>query len=187
MKVLSFDRHCGTEPTHPCGTDLHPDSSIIKDGKPFFVPPFSESWSYHIGAAFRNGRLGKNVAGRFASRYLDAFTLCVLTRPDSALAAFDRLRHGLLNSHEGAVILGEWIPLTPEATSLKATVGDLTLDMTGEISHARHLFSEASAICVMKIGDIIVTCHDLFAKDLPLGTVVSASVNDNEILRFRIK
>lgn len=187
MKILSFDRMPGSEIYSPLGVDIMPDSSIIKDGKPFFVPSFSDCWSYRLGFALRNGRLGKNVGERFASRYLDAMALCVITRPDDAIESHAGLQHGLLNSYEGAIILGEWQPVADPSTPLTATICDHSVDLSGEIVNAYRLFAQSSAISVMKIGDIIVTCRDCFAFNLPVDTVVTGSLNGVESLHFRIK
>lgn len=187
MKILSFDRKAGSEIYSPLGVDIMPDSSIIKDGKPFFVPPFSQNWSYWVGLAMRNGRLGKNVGERFASRYLDEMALCVITRPDDAIESHAGLQHGLLNSYEGAIILGDWQPVADAGAPLKAIIGGCEVDFSGEIERGYRLFAQSSAVSVMKIGDIIVTCRDRFAVNIPVDTLVEGSLNGVETLHFRVK
>ena len=51
---------------------LKPDSAILKDGKPFFIPDFSNEVHYETEVVVRICRLGKNIAPRFAHRYYDA-------------------------------------------------------------------------------------------------------------------
>ena len=53
---------------------MKPDSAILKDGKPFFVPDFSHEVHYETEVVVRICRLGKNIAPRFAHRYYDAVT-----------------------------------------------------------------------------------------------------------------
>ena len=53
---------------------LKPDSAILKDGKPFFIPDFSNEVHYETEVVVRICRLGKNIAPRFAHRYYDAVT-----------------------------------------------------------------------------------------------------------------
>ena len=53
---------------------LKPDSAILKDGKPFFIPDFSNEVHYEAEVVVRICRLGKNIAPRFAHRYYDAVT-----------------------------------------------------------------------------------------------------------------
>ena len=54
---------------------MKPDSAILKDGKPFFVPDFSNEVHYETEVVVRICRLGKNIAPRFAHRYYDAVTV----------------------------------------------------------------------------------------------------------------
>ena len=68
MKVIAFDRTPDSPLDMPLGADIMPDSAIIKDSKPFFLPPLSDNWDYYICPAFRVSRLGKNIGVRFAPR-----------------------------------------------------------------------------------------------------------------------
>ena len=54
---------------------MKPDSAILKDGKPFFIPDFSNEIHYETEVVVRICRLGKNIAPRFAHRYYDAVTV----------------------------------------------------------------------------------------------------------------
>ena len=59
---------------------MKPDSAILKDGKPFFVPDFSAEVHYETEVVVRICRLGKNIAPRFAHRYYDAVTVGFVRR-----------------------------------------------------------------------------------------------------------
>lgn len=54
---------------------LKPDSALLKDEKPFFIPDFSQEVHYEAELVVRICRLGKNIAERFAHRYYDAVTV----------------------------------------------------------------------------------------------------------------
>lgn len=54
---------------------LKPDSALLKDGKPFFIPDFSQEIHYEAEIVVRINRLGKNIPERFAHRYYDALTI----------------------------------------------------------------------------------------------------------------
>ena len=82
MKIIIVNRNIEHQLSHDIPrVDIIPDSAIIRDGKPFFVPNFSSRWKYEAMVAFRSMRLGKNIAPKFAHRYYDAFTLAVRTIP----------------------------------------------------------------------------------------------------------
>ena len=54
---------------------MKPDSALLKDSKPFFIPDFSRQVDYETELVVRINRLGKNIAERFAHRYYDAVTV----------------------------------------------------------------------------------------------------------------
>ena len=56
---------------------LKPDSSLLKDGKPFFLPDHLGRVDYEGELVVRICRLGKNIPERFAHRYYDAVTVGV--------------------------------------------------------------------------------------------------------------
>ena len=45
---------------------MKPDSALLKDSKPFFIPDFCEQVDYETELVVRISRLGKNIAERFA-------------------------------------------------------------------------------------------------------------------------
>lgn len=52
-----------------------PESAIVKNGKPFFIPDFDGRFDYETEIVVRICHLGKNIAERFAHRYYDALTV----------------------------------------------------------------------------------------------------------------
>ncbi len=54
---------------------LKPDSSILKDHKPFFLPDFSEDIRVGAELVVKIARLGKSISHRFAYRYYREITL----------------------------------------------------------------------------------------------------------------
>ena len=51
------------------------DSTLLKDGKPLFVPHFTQCLVGTFHVAVRICRLGKSIPRRFAHRYYDAVTV----------------------------------------------------------------------------------------------------------------
>ena len=54
---------------------LKPDSSILKNNKPFFLPNFSENIHYEVEVVIKISKLGKGISAKFAWRYYDEVTL----------------------------------------------------------------------------------------------------------------
>ena len=70
---------------------MKPDSALLKDSKPFFIPDFCEQVDYETELVVRINRLGKNIAERFAHRYYDAVTVGIASatgcRSDSLMCS----------------------------------------------------------------------------------------------------
>lgn len=54
-----------------------PESSMVRSGNPFFIPDFDTCFQAFPSLCLRIGRLGKSIAPRFASRYIDGWTMAV--------------------------------------------------------------------------------------------------------------
>lgn len=78
MKIFAVvHNYPGNENASPFGTGKTvwyemSESCVLRSGNPFFVPDFDPDFSVHPSVVYRIGRLGKNIAPRFASRYLEA-------------------------------------------------------------------------------------------------------------------
>lgn len=59
---------------------LKPETALLKDHKPFFLPDFSNKIEYETEIVVHICRLGKNIAPRFAHRYYDAVTSASILR-----------------------------------------------------------------------------------------------------------
>lgn len=87
------------------------DSSLLKDGKPFFPPDDLGRIDYEGELVVRICRLGKNIPVRFAHRYYDAVTVGV---DFTARELQRRLRSEgrpweLCKGFDGAATIGEWV------------------------------------------------------------------------------
>ena len=54
---------------------MKPESSQLKDGKPFFIPDFSDKIHYETEIIVKIDRLGKHIAEEFAHRYYEELTV----------------------------------------------------------------------------------------------------------------
>lgn len=183
MKIFRCNR-TPAEPfsEHP-GFLLYPDSAVIRDGKPFFVPSFSERWTYRIGPAWRGCRLGKTIGARFADRYYDAVSLCLFPCPDDLSDGLGAVS----TSFDGAVILGEWLPLPAAGEAVTCNINGRTVDFGPDGLSLESIIPWISRYCTLKIGDVIVSSVADVGFDWPIDSRVEASLNSRPCLDFRIK
>jgi len=100
---------------------LKPDSSLLKDGKPFFVPDHLGQIDYEAELVVRICRLGKSIPERFAHRYYDAVTVGI------DFTARDLQRQARAAGHpwtlckgfDGAAAIGEFLPLSALSEELR--------------------------------------------------------------------
>jgi 2-keto-4-pentenoate hydratase/2-oxohepta-3-ene-1,7-dioic acid hydratase in catechol pathway len=166
--------------------EMMSDSSVIKDGRPFFVPAIASEWDYRIGVAFQITRMGKTVGERFARRYIGAMSLCVMPRPrvvDPAMA----VGGDMLHSFDGAAIIGSWIDI-PDDGIINVSVGDTTVTFSDDpLSAATPMVAQMSIFGTLKTGDIMIPVVADIGADFPENYIFTASLNGTECLKFKVK
>jgi len=61
-------------PTEPV-IFLKPDSAILRNNQPFFIPDFSKNLHYEVEIVYKICKVGKTIATRFAHRYYDSIAI----------------------------------------------------------------------------------------------------------------
>jgi len=100
-------------PTEPV-VFMKPESALIRDGKPFFLPDHLGDVHHELEIVLRIGRNGKHIAERFASTYIDRIGLGIDFTARSLQADLKSrgLPWELAKGFDGSAILGDW--LSPE-------------------------------------------------------------------------
>ena len=75
---LNFKRHA-MEMGRPFPDEpvvfMKPDSALLKNNKPFFLPDFSSEIHYETEVVVKISKLGKSIEPKFAPRYYDELTV----------------------------------------------------------------------------------------------------------------
>ena len=158
---------------------MKPDSALLKNNKPFFLPDFSEEIHYETELIVKIDRLGKNISEKFASRYYSSVCLGVdfTARDIQRKAREEGMPWELCKAFDGSAVISEFVPL--EQFAGKESL-QFHLDINGEtvqrgdtkdmIFNINQIIAYASQFFTLKIGDIIFT-------GTPVG-VGSVSIND---------
>lgn len=200
MKVIGIkDNYILSESGNDSKQGINPtvflmsDSSLLKDGKPFFLPDFADSFVCSPSIVFRVNRLGKNIAKKFSPRYYDAVTIGVAVKAYGIKGEFACGDAGsLADAFDGAAILGDFIPinevdkpfdfdfLADGESVMKGDSSKLSADIDSLIEYLSRYFT-------LKIGDIIFACNPQPCHTLKIDSVLSATLNGNEVLHFKVK
>ncbi|MGL4519132.1 MAG: fumarylacetoacetate hydrolase family protein [Phocaeicola sp.] len=182
-------------PTSPV-VFMKPDSALLKDSKPFFIPDFSEQMEYETELVVRICRLGKHVSERFAHRYYDAVTVGI---DFTARDLQKRLRAAgapweLSKGFDGSAVIGDFVPVAKltDVQNLqfhlnidgeKVQAGN-TADMIFKIDQ---LIAYISQFYTLKIGDLIYTGTPVGVGPVKVGNHLEGYLGEEKLLDFYVR
>lgn len=175
---------------------LKPDSALLKDGKPFFIPDFSSQIEYETELVVRINRLGKNIAPRFAHRYYDAITVGIdFTARDiqNSLRAEGKPWE-LSKGFDNSAVIGEFISVE-EFKDIQNI--DFHLDINGmELQRGNsrdmifsidEIIAYISKFYTLKIGDIIYTGTPVGVGPVNVDDHLEGYIEDKKLLDFYVR
>ena len=175
---------------------LKPDSSILKNNKPFFLPGFSNMIQYEAEIVLMISKLGKGIDAKYAHRYYDEITvgIDITARDIQNRNSAAGLPWELSKCFDGAAPLGKFIPVS--------SVGDINnldfrLDINnrtvqqGNTSDMIFSFNEIiayiSTFFTLKTGDLIFTGTPSGIGPLRKDDHLVAYIGNKNVLDFYIK
>ena len=140
--------------------------SVLKNGKPFFIPDFSSEIHYETEIVIKISRLGKNIAASFAHRYYDEVTVGIdfTARDLQGQLRSKKLPWELCKAFDNSAAVGKFLPL--------AGLGDVNqlpfhLDINGQtvqqgntqqlIFPVDKIIAYVSRFFTLRMGDLIYT------------------------------
>ena len=151
-----------------------PETALLKDGKPFFLPQFSERIEYETELVFHISRLGKNKQAEARAN----------GNPWDIAKGFDN-----------SAPIGKFIPL-PEQTP-KADNINFSLFINGVkvqqgnsqdmIFHIDELIAYISQFYTLKIGDLIFTGTPAGVGLVKIGDHLEGYLEETKVLDFFVK
>lgn len=172
------------------------DSSLLKSGKPFFVPDFMGRIDYEAELVIRICRLGKNIPQRFAHRYYDAVTVGIdFTARDVQQQLREKgLPWDLSKSFDGAAAIGEWVGkdkfLDVQALRFRLDINGQTVqegctaDMVFGIDE---IVAYISQYFTLKTGDVIFTGTPAGVGPVHIDDHLEGYVEERKVLEFNCK
>jgi acylpyruvate hydrolase len=175
---------------------LKPDSAILKNNKPFFLPGFSDNIHYEVEVVIKISKLGKGISAKFAPRYYDELTLGIdiTARDIQSRQAKAGMPWELSKCFDGAAPIGNFIPVS----SIKDINNlDFRLEINGNVVQKSNTsdmifgFNEiveyVSKFFTLKTGDLIFTGTPPGVGQLKKNDNLVAWLGDKPLLDFLIK
>lgn len=172
------------------------DSSLLKDGKPFFVPDDMGRIDYETEIVVRICRLGKAIPTRFAHRYYDAVTVGIdfTARELQAELRKKGLPWEMCKGFDGAAAIGEWVSVEKfrdvQALQFHLDINGKTVqegrtsDMLFKIDE---IIEYISKYFTLKTGDIIYTGTPVGVGPVNINDHLTGYIEDRKVLEFNIK
>ncbi len=175
---------------------LKPDSSLLKNNKPFFIPGFSQNIHYEIEIVLRICKLGRSIAEKYAYRYYDQLTLGVdMTARDlQSYLSSSGMPWDISKSFDGAAPVGEFIPVNEagdvnniafrlEKNSETVQAGNTS----GLIFNFDMIISYVSGFFTLKTGDLIFTGTPFGVGPVQRNDRLTGYIGDRKVIDFMVK
>lgn len=175
---------------------MKPDTALLKGGKPFYLPDFSQEMHYETELVVKISRLGKNIAEHFAERYYEEVTVGIdftardLQRKQKELGlpweiskAFDNSAAvGTFISKEdaGGVNNADFRLDINQKTVQQGNSGDMIYPVDKIISYISRFFT-------LKMGDLIFTGTPAGVGPVQVNDHLQGYIGDKKLLDFRVK
>jgi fumarylpyruvate hydrolase len=175
---------------------MKPDSSLLKNNKPFFLPGFSENIHYEVEVVVKIGKLGKSISSKFAHRYFDELTLGIdITARDlQSRQSAAGYPWEISKCFDGAAPVGTFVPVSSAGDVLNL---DFRLEINGKIVqqsntsdmifNINEIIEYVSRFFTLKTGDLIFTGTPSGVGQLHKNDHLVAFLGDKPLLDFRIK
>lgn len=176
---------------------LKPDSAILKDGKPFFLPDFSNEVHYETEVVVRICRLGKHIAPRFAHRYYDAVTVGIDFTARDLQRKFREAGNPweLCKGFDNSAAIGDFISLEQAGGDVQNL--DFHLDIDGKevqrgntadmLFRVDDIIAYVSRFMTLKIGDLLFTGTPAGVGPVSIGQHLQGYLGEEKLLDFHIR
>lgn len=172
---------------------LKADSALLNQGKPFFVPDWSERVDYEAELVVRICRLGKGIPQRFAHRYYDAVTVGIdfTARDMQQQARGEGLPWTICKGFDGSAVVGQFVPIPPVTEN-----GGLRfrLDVNGQtvqqgnsadmLYSVDELIAYLSRFFTLRTGDLIFTGTPAGVGPVIIGDHLEGYLEKERLLDF---
>ncbi|MDR0749680.1 MAG: fumarylacetoacetate hydrolase family protein [Tannerellaceae bacterium] len=175
---------------------MKPDSSLLKDGKPFFIPDFSSSVQYETEVVVKINKLGKNIAERFAHRYYSEVTVGIdfTARDLQSRLRTQGLPWEISKAFDSSAVTGAFIPLR-QAGDINRIPFRLHINgqkvqegnTAGMLFSVDKIIAYASRFFTLRMGDLIYTGTPSGVGPVQINDHLEGYLGEAKLLDFYVK
>ena len=175
---------------------LKPDSSIIRNNKPFFYPEFTNDLHYELEVVLKINRLGRNISEKFAHRYFSEIGLGIdfTARDLQRLCKEKGMPWEMSKAFDGSAPISEFVPKDKFEDLNKIRFKLEKNDVIVQNGNTRDLvftfdriISYVSKFITLRTGDLIFTGTPVGVGPVKIGDRLKAYLEEDLMLDFFIK
>jgi acylpyruvate hydrolase len=203
MKIIAIGRNYAAHakelnnavPTKPI-IFLKPETAVLKDNKPFYIPDFSSDIHYELELVLKICKEGKHIAEKFAANYYNEIGLGIdFTARDIQNEHKEKgLPWELAKAFDNSAAVSNFLPKT-DFVDLYDLKFELQINKeTRQIGHTANLLfsfekiiSFVSQYITLKKGDLIFTGTPEGVGQVKQGDQLEAWLTNKQLLNFNIK
>ncbi|MEJ5994303.1 fumarylacetoacetate hydrolase family protein [Pedobacter sp. Du54] len=203
MKIIAIGRNYAAHakelnneiPTKPV-IFLKPDTAVLKDNKPFYIPDFSSDVHFELEVVLKICKEGKHIAEKFASNYYDEIGLGIdFTARDIQTQHKEKgLPWELAKAFDNSAAISNFLPKSdfPDVYNMEfeLKVNEKTRQ-NGHTSNLLFSFEKiiafVSQYITLKKGDLIFTGTPEGVGQVKQGDHLMAWLEGKQLLDFYVK
>lgn len=174
---------------------MKPDTAVLREGEPFYLPDFSNEMHYETEVVVRISKMGKNIARKFANRYYDAIGIGIDFTARDLQRQFKQAGDpwDLCKGFDNSAPLSRFIPKEelPDFDKLKFHLllngkqvqTGATADMFFSIDE---IIEYVSKFVTLKVGDVIFTGTPEGVGPVKVGDKLEAFLENNKMLELDV-
>lgn len=173
---------------------MKPETSLLRDNKPFFLPDFSSQIDYETEIVLRISKMGKNISEKFADRYYDAIGLGIDFTARDLQNEFkaNGTPWELCKAFDNSAPISQFLP----KGDFNLSNLNFSLNINGEtvqkgntkdmIFSPEKIISFVSRFFTLKTGDLIFTGTPVGVGPVKIGDHLEGFIEDQKLLDFSI-
>ena len=203
MKIIAIGRNYAAHakelnneiPTKPV-IFLKPDTAVLKDNKPFYIPDFSSDIHFELEVVLKVSKEGKHIAEKFAANYYDEIGLGIdFTARDIQTQHKEKgLPWELAKAFDNSAVISNFLPKSnfPDVYNMgfELKVNEQTRQ-NGHTSNLLFSFEKiiafVSQYITLKKGDLIFTGTPEGVGQVKPGDHLMAWLEGKQLLDFNVK
>ena len=175
---------------------LKPDTAVLKDDKPFYIPDFSSEIHYELEVVLKICKEGKHIQEKFATNYYDEIGLGIdfTARDIQNIHKEKGLPWELAKAFDNSAAISKFIPKNtfPDLYNLGFELKiNEQLKQTGNTKNMLFSFEKiiafVSQYITLKKGDLIFTGTPEGVGKINKADRIEAWLEDQQLLGFDIK